>query len=105
MERVRGPLDYPRAAVDQTDRGAHGGEVEELLRIDVGHLVAAEVAQDQPERRGCGLAGVVPAVEGAHHDRVSELGTALPADGIHPDARYPVRSVADPAGHSSRRRL
>ena len=90
VERVGRPVHHPRAALDETDRRPDGREVEEVLGIDLGNLVAAEVAEDQAERRGGGLAGVVPAVERAHEDRVAQVRAALPANRIHPGSRYPV---------------
>jgi hypothetical protein len=83
VEGVRRPVDDACAPIDEPDRRTHGGEVEELLGVDLGDLVAAEVAEDQAEGRGGRLAGVVPAVERAHEHRVAELGPALPPDRIH----------------------
>ena len=50
--------------------GAGGGEVVELLRVDVGHQLGIPAVDEVPGGRGGGVARVVPALEGGDHDRL-----------------------------------
>ena len=72
----------------EADARAVGLEVVELLRVDLRE--APRVERGGQERDGArgGVAGVVPALEGAHHRRGPEaIRTAVPDEGLHPNHR------------------
>ena len=77
------PHDLAEAVVVEAHLGAGGGEVEELLRIDVGDQLGVPAVDEVARRGGGGVAGVVPALEGGDHDGLVERGTGRPADVVH----------------------
>ena len=78
-----GPDDLPEAVVVQADLRARGGEVVELLGVDLGHEVGVPAVDEVARRRGGGVAGVVPALEGGDDDGLLQRGTGRPADVVH----------------------
>ena len=89
------PASRSRAcALGEPDRRARGLEVDELLGVDRPRSARASSAgADEGQRGGGGLAGVVPALEGAHErGRAQPVGAALPAQRLHPQLTV--------AGHS-----
>ena len=74
-------------------------EVVEVLGIDLREARRAERAAEERERRGRGVAGVVPAGEGADQGRGAQaVGTVLPNQRLHPLHRT---SWSDAARRSS----
>ena len=111
--RVRGRTPRPRATRSSRVTpstsligGPRGLEVEELLGIEAGEARRAELRADERQRRRGGLAGVVPAAEGADERRGPEaVRTALPDQWLHPGHGTSWARVADrPSGSRSRRR-
>ena len=101
QQRVRGPVDLARLALDQADRGPVDLEVVELLRVDPGDDLRVERGGDRLQRRGGRAGGVVPAGEGADQGRRAKLGRiALPDDGIH--GRETIRNAAPPRRRPAR---
>jgi hypothetical protein len=93
-----GPVDRAGAPVEQPDLRPGGLEVEELLGIDAREAHRAERRADELERGGGGVAGVVPAREGAHEGRGAErVGPALPDQGLHAGSPYPSPRRRPPA--------
>jgi hypothetical protein len=79
-----GPLDHAVLAAREADRRPRRLEVDELLGIDHGEALGAQPGAEERDRRGRGLAGVVPALEGAHQGRCSKpVRTAIPAQRLH----------------------
>ena len=72
-----GPLELGRPAVDDLERGAAGAVVEQVVRVERHHRLAAlgQVAGGE----GRGRAGVDPAVEGCHERRRVERGPVVEA--------------------------
>jgi len=76
-QRVLGPLDVARLALGESDRWTVRLEVEELLRVDLGHHLRVERRGDRAERGRCGGRRIVPAAESADEDRRTKLGRVL----------------------------
>ena len=71
-------------ALDEAHRRARGLEVDELLGVDHREALGAEPRAEEGERGRRGLAGVVPALEGAHQSgRAEPVRTAIPAQRLH----------------------
>ncbi len=78
-----GPGEVALAVVAHGDHRPGGGEVEEVLGVDGGHVLGV-VAVGQPARRaGRRVARVVPALERGHEDRSAELWAMVPAKCAH----------------------
>ena len=91
------PLDRARAALDELDLRPGRLEVEEVLGVDAGEARGGERGAEELERRRGGVAGVVPAGEGAHESRSAQaVGAMLPDQRRHPD--HGTSWVCDPPG-------
>ena len=63
-------------------------EVIEVLRVDLGKAPGTECRAQKGDRGRRGVAGVVPALEGADHRRGPEaIGSAIPCEWLHPTHR------------------
>ena len=98
-----GPGDLARLAVDQADLRAGGGEVEELLGVDLGEAVG------RPAVRAASGRPCVAASPASFHPSkaaittgVAQRGTARPADVLH--GREATRPASGTSGPSTRRR-
>ncbi len=77
------PDDLPQALVVEVDLGAGGGEVVELLGIDIRHQIEVPAVDEVAGRGGGCVACIVPALEGGQHDRLAQGGTGRPPDVVH----------------------
>ncbi|AIA02652.1 hypothetical protein DC74_2142 [Streptomyces noursei] len=80
-EPRRGPGDLADAVLQEHRRAVHL-EVVVVLRVERGEDLALPLPVQVGDRGGGGIAGVVPALERGHHDRVDQLGHPLQLD--HP---------------------
>ena len=90
----RGPDDLAGLPGDEPHLGTHALEVVELLGIDLGEARRPERAAQEGQRRGGGVARVVPAGESADQGRGSQpVGPVLPNQWLHPLHRTSCRGV------------
>ena len=83
------PDDLARAALDERDLRARGLEVEELLGVDAREARRAERRAEKLQRRGGGVAGVVPARERAdERGGAQAVRAAAPRSGAASGSRY-----------------
>ncbi len=77
------PDDLAQAVVVESHVGPRGGEVVELLGVDVGDLLEVPPVDEVAGGGAGGVAGVVPALEGGDDDRRLQRGPGRPADVDH----------------------
>ena len=77
------PDDLAQTVVVESHLGSGGGEVVELLGVDVGHLVEVPAVDEVAGRGAGGVARVVPALEGGDDDGRLERGPGRPTDVDH----------------------
>jgi hypothetical protein len=83
-----GPHDGATLIGGEADVRAHGGEVGELLRVDLGERLGLPGLDQVAHAVAGGVGGVVPAGEGGDDHGALQRGLRQPADMLHEPQRY-----------------